>query len=63
MTLYYLDIPVEPTDDANVRGLLAVNFSPGHVNARWPDGKVYTHWRAQLTLRPWLALRPPWGQS
>lgn len=52
MKLYYLGIVVEPTGAANVRGRVAADFGPGYVNARWPDGKIYTHWSRQLTGEP-----------
>jgi hypothetical protein len=53
-TLYYLDVPVVPisTDAPNVKGRTAESFGPGHVSARWPDGKVYTHWYTQLWAKP-----------
>lgn len=61
--MYYLDVPVEITDDPNREGKTADEFGPGWVNARWPQdkddkkkdqpGKVYTHWRAQLRDAPW----------
>ena len=48
--LYYLGIPVETTNEVNEKGLDAPT---GWINARWPDGKVWTHWAAQLTKTPW----------
>lgn len=53
MTLYYLGIPVELTDELNVEGRSANSFSPAHVNARWPNQKIYTHYRAQLLETPY----------
>jgi hypothetical protein len=55
MTLYYLGIPVEQVgpDVPNEKGRTANSFGPGHENARWPDGKIWTHWYGQLTIKPW----------
>jgi hypothetical protein len=54
--MYYLGIPVEIVPDRNVKGKRAIEFGLGYVNARWPDGKVYTHWRAQLYPTRWPSL-------
>jgi hypothetical protein len=51
--MYYQDIPVEIVPDRNREGKRAIEFGLGWINARWPDSKVYTHWRAQLTPTPW----------
>lgn len=51
-TLYYLGLPVIITHLCNEKGRYP-NPGSGWVNARWPDGKVYTHWRAQLLDMPW----------
>jgi hypothetical protein len=55
MLLYYLGIPVEPvaTDVPNEKGNTAESFGLGHMNARWPDGKIWTHWYTQLKIKPW----------
>lgn len=47
---FYLDVPVEVTDAPNVRGHLAQHFGTGWLNARWPDGKVYTHESGSLAI-------------
>lgn len=57
--MYYLGIPVQPVEEANYKGKLATEFGPGYVNALWPpakkepDGKIYTHWAAQLKETPY----------
>lgn len=45
---WYLGVEVEPTFEPNERGYEADYFGPGWFNARWPDGRVYTHWCTQL---------------
>ncbi len=48
--LYYLGIPVEIVIGKNQKGFLPRNED--WVNARWPDGKIWTHIRDQLKERP-----------
>jgi hypothetical protein len=49
---YYLGMPVVITHLCNEKGHYPDPRS-GWVNARWADGKVWTHWRAQLLDTPW----------
>ena len=49
LALSYLGVTVTVTTDANEKGNAP---RPGWVNARWPDGKVWTHWHAQLLAMP-----------
>ena len=49
---YYLGIPVQVINLPNEKGYFA-DPSSGYINARWPDGKVWTHWAAQLPDTPW----------
>lgn len=53
--LAYLGTPVVIAEDDAGRAdftrkfpLAAEESGPGWVLARWPDGKVYRHWRDQL---------------
>ncbi len=50
LMLYYLGIPVEIVIGKNQKGFLPRNED--WVNARWPDGKIWTHIRDQLKERP-----------
>jgi hypothetical protein len=47
---YYLDTAVEITDLPNFKGFTPKPDS-GWVNAKWPDGKIWTHWREQLKTK------------
>lgn len=52
-TRYYLGVPVTPLDDPPEGWPAAAE---GWTWARWPDGREFCHWTAQLHMTPWARL-------
>lgn len=36
-----------------VRVAVEADLGGGWCSARWPDGKVWRHWRTQIKQEPW----------
>lgn len=55
--MYYLDQEVEPVqelrDDDKLPQRPVLPAPDGWIWCRWPDKKLYMHWRAQLKMTPY----------